>query len=165
MHVVLPDVTFDRSLVIQRGTTTVQILWLGRGHTDGDVVVYLPQERVIATGDLIHGSTPYMADGYPYDWIKTLQAVERLDFDVALGGHGEEVRGKEAFATWEAYFRDLMQETGEAYGAGATLTEAQDRVAPVLLDRYGSRFPEGRLARSVRGNIAKAYRVVSGDTD
>lgn len=165
MHVVLPDVTFDRSLVIRRGATTVQILWLGRGHTDGDVVVYLPEERVIATGDLIHGSTPYMADGYPYDWIRTLQSAERLDFDVALGGHGEELRGKEAFGLWEDYFRDLMKETGEAYGAGATLAEAQARVAPVLLERYGSRFPEGRLARSVGGHIAKAWRVVSGETD
>lgn len=165
MHVVLPDVTFDRSLVIRRGTVTVQILWLGRGHTDGDVVVYLPGERVIATGDLITGTAPYMADGYPYDWIKTLQAVERLDFDVALGGHGEELRGKGAFALWEDYFRDLMRETGEAYGAGATLAQARERVGPVLLQRYGARFPEGRLARAVGGNIAKAWRVLSGETD
>lgn len=106
-----------------------------------------------------------MADGCPYDWVKTLQAVERLDFDVVLGGHGEELHGKEAFGLWEGYFRDLMAETGEAYGAGATLAEAQERVAPALLERYGSRFPEGRLARSVGGNIAKAWRVLSGETD
>jgi hypothetical protein len=84
---------------------------------------------------------------------------------VALGGHGEELRGKEAFGLWEDYVRDLMKETGEAYGAGATLAEAQARVTPVLLERYGSRSPEGRLARSVGGNIAKAWRVVSGETE
>ena len=163
MHVTLPTVTFDHSLVIRRPSTTVQILWLGRGHTDGDVVVYLPKERVIATGDLIHGSTPYMADGYPYDWIRTLEAVEKLDFDLALGGHGDMLRGKEAFGVWEGYFKDLMAATADAFGAGATLDEAKAQVAPGLVARWGSRFPAGRLERAVQGHITKAYRVVIGD--
>ncbi len=165
MHVTLPTVTFDHSLVIRRPSTTVQILWLGRGHTDGDVVVYLPKERVIATGDLITGSTPYMADGYPYDWIRTLEAIEQLDFDVALGGHGDLLRGKEMFGVWEGYFKDLMATTADAYGAGATLDEAKAQVTPGLVARWGSRFPPGRLERSIQGHIAKAYRVVSGETD
>jgi glyoxylase-like metal-dependent hydrolase (beta-lactamase superfamily II) len=165
MHVTLPTVTFDHSLVIRRPSTTVEILWLGRGHTDGDVVVFLPKQRVIATGDLIHGGTPYMADGYPYDWIHTLEAVEKLDFDVALGGHGDLIRGKEAFGVWEGYFRDLMASTADAYGAGATLDEAKNQVAPGLVARWGSRFPADRLERSVRGNIAKAYHVISGETN
>ena len=166
MHVSLPTVTFDHSLVIRRPATTVQILWLGRGHTDGDVVVYLPKERIIATGDLIHGGVPYMADGYPYDWIRTLDAVAQLDFDLALGGHGELLRGKEPFDVWEGYFKDLLASTADAYGAGASLEEATKQVAPGLVERWESRFPTGnRLERAVSGHIAKAYHVVSGETD
>ncbi len=50
MHVTLPSLTFDRSFTINDKARTVQILWLGKAHTDGDVFVYLPRERFIATG-------------------------------------------------------------------------------------------------------------------
>src|SRR5437762_10691624 len=94
MQVTLPSLTFEKSLVLYRGARSVHVLWLGKGHTDGDVVVYLPQDKVIVTGDLLHGWMPYMADGYPYDWIRTLEAASALDFDTVIAGHGD-VRSEE----------------------------------------------------------------------
>src|SRR5207344_2299915 len=76
MQITLPTMTFDRSLILHRKSRTVEILWLGRAHTDGDVFVFLPKEKVLVTGDALHGWTPYMADSYPYDWIKTLDVAE-----------------------------------------------------------------------------------------
>jgi glyoxylase-like metal-dependent hydrolase (beta-lactamase superfamily II) len=81
MQVTLPTMTFDRSLILHRKSRIVEILWLGKAHTDGDVFVYLPKEKVLVTGDALHGWTPYMGDSYPYDWITTLDAAEKLDFD------------------------------------------------------------------------------------
>jgi hypothetical protein len=72
MQITLPTMTFDRSLILHRKSRTVEILWLGRAHTDGDVFVFLPKEKVLVTGDALDGWTPYMGDSYPYDWIKTL---------------------------------------------------------------------------------------------
>jgi cyclase len=161
MQVTLPSMTFDRSLVLHRASRTVQILWLGKGHTDGDVVVYLPQDKVIATGDLLHGWLPYMADSHPYDWIRTLEAAAALDFDDVIGGHGDVMHGKERFALWTRYFRDLLREAGEAYARGETRVEARASVAAALRPAYaapfGSRFDEG-----INGNVDKAYRVVGG---
>jgi len=65
MQVTLPTMTFDHSLILHRKSRTVEVLWLGKAHTDGDVFVYLPKERVIVTGDALHGWTPYMGDSYP----------------------------------------------------------------------------------------------------
>jgi glyoxylase-like metal-dependent hydrolase (beta-lactamase superfamily II) len=161
MQVTLPTLTFERSLVLYRPSRTVQILWLGRGHTDGDVVVYIPQDKVLMTGDLIHGWMPYMGDAHPYDWVRTLEAVERLDFDSVLSGHGDVIRGKDVFALWRGYLADLMAETARAYGEGATLAEARTRVAAALRPKYGSAFA-ARFDGSVGGNIDRAYRVVSG---
>jgi cyclase len=161
MQVALPTMTFDHSLVLHRKSRTVEILWLGRAHTDGDVFVYLPNERVIATGDALHGWTPFMADSYPYDWIQTLDAVEKLDFQHVIGGHGDVMEGKEKFELWKQYFRDLMAQTADAYAAGATQEEAEKRVSSSLTAKYASRFGSS-FPDDVVGNVTKAYRVVSG---
>lgn len=161
---ILPSLTFDRSLIIHRRSRNVYLLWLGKAHTDGDIFVYLPKEKFIATGDALQGWVPYMGDGYPYDWIKTLEAAEKLDFDYAVGGHGDVMRGKAQFQLWEQYLRDLMAETANAYAEGATMPEAIKRVSAVLVPRYASRMP-ATLPTDVVANIQKAYRVVSGSTE
>jgi glyoxylase-like metal-dependent hydrolase (beta-lactamase superfamily II) len=161
MQVTLPSLTFERSLVLYRKSRTVHILWLGRGHTDGDVVVYVPQDKVIITGDLIHGWMPWMGDAHPYDWIQTLEAAQRLDFDAVLSGHGAVARGKDVFTLWRGYLRDLMDETARAYGEGATLAEVRTRVAAALRPKYAPAFGAARFDDSVAGNINRAYRVVS----
>lgn len=164
MRVTLPTLTFDRSLILYRQSRTVEILYLGKGHTDGDAVVYLPKEKVIITGDALHGWTPYMGDSYPYDWIRMLEATEKLDFDYIIGGHGGVMRGKGQFQMWEQYFRDLLAETAAAYAQGATLEETRQRVAAVLVPKYTGKMP-ATFPQDVVGNIEKAYRVVSGATN
>src|ERR1700716_3428175 len=106
-QVTLPTMTFDRSLILRHGPRTVEILWLGRAHTDGDVFVFLPNEKVIVTGDALHGWTPFMGDSYPYEWIKTLDVAEKLAFDYVIAGHGDVMRDKQKFELWKQYFRDL----------------------------------------------------------
>ncbi len=164
LQVTLPTMTFDQSLIIHRPSRTVEVLWFGKAHTDGDVVAYLPKERVIATGDVLHNWTPYMGDSYPYDWIKTLDAAEKLDFDYVIGGHGDVLRGKSQFELWKSYLSDLMAETAAAYADGATLAEARRRVATALGPKYASKFPP-TFPEDVVGNVEKAYRVVSGLTE
>jgi glyoxylase-like metal-dependent hydrolase (beta-lactamase superfamily II) len=165
MRVTLPTITFDRSLILYQKSRVVEILWLGRAHTDGDVFVYLPKEKVIATGDALQGWMPYMGDGYPYDWIKTLENAERLDFDYVIGGHGDVMRGKAQFELWKAYIGDLMAETADAYAQGAMMAEAEKSVAARLQPKYANRFPPQVFEQSVAGTIQKAYRVVSGSTE
>lgn len=63
--------TVDSRLILHRESRTVEILWLGRAHTDGDLFVFLPKEKVLASGDAPHGWTPTMRDSYPYEWIQT----------------------------------------------------------------------------------------------
>ena len=163
MEVTLPTLTFDRSLILHQKTRTVEILFLGRAPTEGDVVVYLPREKFVATGDMLQGWVPYMGDGYPYDWIQTLANAEKLDFEWALGGHGDVMHGKDTFELWRAYLRDLMDAAAEAYAGGATRLETRNLVSAKLLPKYADRFPPGMLAKDLPANIDKAYRVVSAD--
>jgi cyclase len=161
MKFALPSVTFDKSLVLHGKTRTVQILYLGKGHTDGDAFVYLPREKFLATGDSLHGWTPYMNDSHPYDWIKTLRAAQQLDFDHSFGGHGDVMRGKAMFQMWEQYFTDLIAETTNAYTSGASMADTVRRVTSALTPKYGSKMPP-TFPGDVVENIQKVYRVVSG---
>jgi cyclase len=160
MQVVLPTMTFDHSLILHRKSRTVEMFWLGNAHTNGDVFVYLPKEKIIVTGDALHGWTPFMADSYPYDWITTLDSAEKLDFDQVLGGHGDIMRGKDKFELWKEYLHDLMSETGAAYAGGATLDQAQTQVKKVLIQKYASKF-DPAFPQSITGNITKAYQVIA----
>jgi len=160
MQFTLPTLTFDRSLILYRATRTVQFLWLGNAHTDGDVWVYLPKEKILICGDALHGWTPFMGDSYPFDWIQTIDAAEKLDFDQALGGHGDVMHGKQTFELWKAYFRDLLDETARIYGEGASLEEAQKQVSTFLIAKYASKF-DPDFAHSVIANVTKAYQVIS----
>jgi len=160
MQFTLPSMTFDRSLIIRRKSRTVQILYLGRAHTDGDVFVYLPKEKILITGDSLHGGIPFMGDSYPYEWIQTLETAEKLDFNQALGGHGGIMKDREKFKLWEAYFGDLMERTEQVYSDGATLEEAQKKVAAWLLPKYADKFDQA-FPQSVKAHVAKAYQVVA----
>jgi cyclase len=158
----LPVVTFDRRFVIHDGSEQVEILWLGRAHTPGDVVVYLPQKHVLVSGDLLAGDTPYIGVVSPYEWIRALEEVRKLDFDNLIPGHGDVIRGKERLDLWKQYLADVMSETERAYAQGKSSAETRDAVVPILKARYASRFAED-FPSAVEGNVVTAYRMVSGE--
>ncbi|HTS37927.1 MAG TPA: MBL fold metallo-hydrolase [Candidatus Solibacter sp.] len=160
MQFTLPSITFDRSMILYRKSRTVEFLWLGNAHTNGDVWVYLPKEKILICGDALHGWTPFMADSYPYDWIKTLDTAEKLDFDQALGGHGDVMHDKQTFELWKTYFHDLLDQTAQVYSNGASLEEAQKQVSRALVTKYASRF-DPAFPQSVTANVTKAYQVIA----
>jgi len=76
----------ERSAHLFGGGCEVRIIFMGRGHIAGDVVVYLPNERVIATGDLMTNGVSYSGDAYLQDWIEAIGKVKTLDFQTTLPG-------------------------------------------------------------------------------
>ena len=88
-----PNVTLTNRMTIHRTwegqDRPIELLHLGRGHTGGDVVVLLPNERVVFTGDLVlPGGSAYIGDGYVNEWLDTLDRFQALEFDLVLPGHG-----------------------------------------------------------------------------
>ncbi len=102
-----PTLTFDDHLTLYRGGREIQLKVLGRGHTGGDVVVYLPREKVAITGDLLTYGVPYMGDGFVNEWPATLEALKQLAFTTVLPGHGPAFTERERVDWLQAYFRDL----------------------------------------------------------
>jgi cyclase len=156
LELVLPDLTFDKSLILHRPGIDIVLLFLGRGHTSGDVVAYLPKQRVVATGDLLHGWMPFMGDSYPTEWVATLDALDKLDFDHIIGGHGT-VKPKSHLKVFRNYLADLIDEVRKARTRGESLAQAQASVAKVLKPRYDEPMG-GRFDEEIAGNVEKVFR-------
>ncbi len=89
-----PNVVFDHELDIDLGNRPVQIKFLGRGNTAGDTVVYLPNEKILAMGDLLDHPVPYFYGGFfPLDFVETLRAALKLNVETIVPGHGEILHG------------------------------------------------------------------------
>src|SRR5438132_2998985 len=91
-----PTLVFERRLTLSLGKLAVEIMQLGRGHTKGDTVVWLPQQKILFSGDLVeYGATPYAGDAYLSDWPKTLDAVAALKPEKLVPGRGAALTTKE----------------------------------------------------------------------
>jgi glyoxylase-like metal-dependent hydrolase (beta-lactamase superfamily II) len=156
LELTLPDLTFDKSLILHRQDRDIVLLFLGRGHTSGDVVAYMPKQRVVATGDLLHGWMPFMGDSYPPEWVATLDALDKLDFDHIIGGHGT-VKPKSHLRFFRNYLADLIEAVRGARGRGETLEQAKKSVGAALRPKYDAGM-DGRFDGSVGANVEKVYQ-------
>jgi glyoxylase-like metal-dependent hydrolase (beta-lactamase superfamily II) len=123
-----PSVTFDRTMTIVRGGREMRLLYLGRGHTDTDVVVFLPKERIVCTGDLMESVVSYMGDSYPEDWIATLERLKALDFDTVMPGHGVVFKGKTKIEAFQKYLRDVITQVTALRKQGLSADDAAPKV-------------------------------------
>jgi cyclase len=122
-----PNVTLTTQMTLYRGKREIQIRFLGRGHTAGDVVVFLPNEKVVMTGDFLTSGLSNMSDSYPEEWAASLDELKKLDFDTVLPGHGEAFTDKSKIDYFQAYLRDVWNEVGRLKKQGVSAEEAAKR--------------------------------------
>src|SRR5215813_9530030 len=134
-----PNVTYSKKKVLNLGGREVQLLFLGRGHTNGDTVVYLPKEKIVCTGDLMESVLAYMGDAQFDEWVSTLEALKKLDFETDLPGHGAPFKDKGKITAFQGYLRDLVKQGAELRKQGVTAEAAAQRVD---LTAYKSSFPQ-----------------------
>ncbi len=144
----LPTRTFDKTVSLVVGDREIQILLIGRGHTDGDVFIHLPKEKVVATGDALIDWMPYMNDGFPEDWVGTLDALEKYDFAHIIPGHGG-VLPKEHLAFFRGYMADLI----------AAIKSAPRRWSEPRRNEEDAARPAGRQIRA--GHVQASARPLS----
>ena len=160
----LPTMAFERTMKLYRRDREIHLLYLGRAHTEGDVFVYLPREKVVITGDAVIGWTPFMGDGYPEDWVTTIDRLAELDFDTLIMGHGRPA-GRDWLRTFRGYVHDMVEAVREEVARGATLDEVKQRVPTRLAPTYEKAFSTYEHYRPWRtgllANIERTYALVS----
>jgi glyoxylase-like metal-dependent hydrolase (beta-lactamase superfamily II) len=141
-----PTLTFSERLEIDLGGDRGQLLlqYCGRGHTEGDIVAFLPRTRVLFAGDLVETRAAlYTGDAFHGDWSAgTLDRVAAFGAEALVGGRGAVARGREAVdaaITQTRHFLHVMREqVGAVHRRGGTLKEAFDATHAALAPRYGS---------------------------
>jgi glyoxylase-like metal-dependent hydrolase (beta-lactamase superfamily II) len=141
LRTVLPDLTFEGRLLLEGPLRSAELLDMGRGHTESDLILYLPAEKIVFMGDLlfIHRH-PYLPDGYPANWVHTLERALKLDIRLAVPGHGP-VGIVTDIKIMAGYITAVGNLATELAGRGATDQEIASQPVPAAYQAWWySRF-------------------------
>ena len=137
-----PTLVFEKRLTLWLGKLRVEIMQLGRGHTKGDTVVWLPQEKTLFSGDLVeYGATPYTGDAYLSDWPATLDAIAALKPAKLVPGRGTSLQSSEAVRAGldgtRAFITEMFAVVKRGAAAGKDLRAVYKETYAALKPKFG----------------------------
>jgi len=164
--ITLPNLTFSDSLTIRDTGLHVELKFLGGGHTAGDIVLLIPEEKFLITGDLVHDYEPLFWDADIDNWLLILAKIKALDFDYFVGGHGDVHKGKEIIDFWKEYLEEVKAKTIKAIREGMSLTDFQKNLSlesftSLQKNDYGKRiqnFRSSYMGDVITGPLLEAIR-------
>ncbi|MEU8304287.1 MBL fold metallo-hydrolase [Actinomadura sp. NPDC048955] len=161
-----PDLTFSERLTIPLGGERGDLILchLGRGHTEGDIVAWLPGQRVLFSGDLVESRAAlYTGDAFHRDWVSTLDEVASLEAAVLVGGRGAVSRGRvavgEAVEQTRHFLQVMLREVGGVHRAAGSLRDAFAAAHGALIEDYG-RWPI--FEHCMPFNVARLWEELDG---
>lgn len=161
-----PTQTFEKEVTLWMGEREVRLLHLGRGHTQGDSVAWLPQERILFAGDLVEDQCAlYCGDAHICEWRETLLALELLAPRIVVPGRGSAIVGEEnvrkAFQSTAGFLNDLLRLTEEAMNAShPTRKSVFDYVYENMTPVYGG-WPI--YEHCIPFNVSRAWDELHGE--
>lgn len=153
--IVPPTVTMRDRLTYRLGNLEAQVMFLGEAHTWGDVVVYIPEHKILFAGDIaFHYVTPVAQSGHVTKWIEVIDKILAMDVDIIVPGHGA-LGGKKELADMREYFVILKREARKRFDAGVSPGRA---AAEIDMGKY-ELWP--RPERAVT-NVVRLYAEFDG---
>jgi glyoxylase-like metal-dependent hydrolase (beta-lactamase superfamily II) len=162
-----PNVTFRGEMRVWLGRTEVQLLQLGRGHTKGDTVAWLPESEVLFSGDLVEfGATPYTGDAYLTDWPATLDRLAALKPQALVPGRGDAVIGRDKCRIAIEQTREFVSELLGSVRAGRQADKPLQAIYRETCERLRPKF--GGFAifdHCMPFDVSRAYDEAGGVRD
>ncbi len=135
-----PNLVFEKRMTLWMGKLRVEIMQVGRGHTKGDTVVWLPKEKILFSGDLVeYEATPYTGDAYLTDWPSTLEAIAALNPEKLVPGRGRSLTTPEEVKAGLDGTREFVTEMFESVQRG--VEEGKD-LKSVYKETYAALQPK-----------------------
>jgi len=159
-----PTTTFSRSMTVYLGQRRVELMHLGRAHTAGDIVIQVPDQNVMFTGDIVeYHSACYCGDGHFGEWGQTLDAIKAFEVDAIAPGRGDALIGQAMVNTAIEATRDFVRSTyqpaAKVAAKGGSLKDAWDAVRAVCDPKF-SDF--AIYEHCLPFNVARAYDEARG---
>jgi cyclase len=157
----LPNATYRDRMTLYLGGKEIQILYLGRGHTDGDSIVFVPQDRIAYLSELFFSEEfPNMAGGYGVSWLEVLDRVDALGADIFIPGHGpipvDPKATRAGLNRLRQIFVDMRDALRTQIARGATEDQA---AAAVKLEQY-EKMPNYTAQRET--TVRRMYKDLTG---
>jgi cyclase len=154
-----PNVVIDDRMTMYRGDREIRLLYLGHGHTGGDLVVYLPKEKVLCSGDLLVHDVANLIDGYVNEWPDALEKLRPLDFVDVIPGHGDPFKGKERIDWFQAYLRDLWKQGSALHEQKVPAADAARRID---MTAHKAHYPAITTPGVNAAWVARMFEVMEG---
>ena len=159
-----PTTTFSKSMTVYLGQRRVELMHLGRAHTAGDIVIQVPDQNVMFTGDIVeYHSACYCGDGHFGEWGQTLDAIKAFEVDAIAPGRGDALMGQAmvnmAIEATRDFVRSTYQPAAKVAAKGGSLKDAWDAVRAVCDPKF-SDF--AIYEHCLPFNVARAYDEARG---
>jgi cyclase len=161
--------TFTDKIVLREGSREIDIKYFGYAHTRGDIVVYLPVEKIVVTGDLIQPGIPDTRRSYPLKWLSALQSLQALDWNLCVPGHGAVQTDRTALSRSIAYFSDVISGVKAAAAKNMTAEQAVEAIDLkkyiVLSDHTFASSPAWAQNERNAAVVRRVYDEIAGKVD
>lgn len=161
-----PTLSYEQSFTIHRGQREIRSFCNGPGNTRGDSVIYLPQEKIVITGDLLVSTIPFMSESRPRGWLARLKEIAALNAETIIPGHGTLQLDRKYLDLHIALLESLISQVDSCIRDGLSLEETRKRVN---LDRFREQYSNGDKFlmdefdyRVTEPAIEDAYREAKG---
>jgi glyoxylase-like metal-dependent hydrolase (beta-lactamase superfamily II) len=159
-----PTLTFQRQMTLYLGKRRVEIMQIGRAHTAGDIVAWVPDANVVFSGDIVeYKSACYCGDAHFTDWPATLARLDAYRSEALVPGRGDALVGqevvREGIELTRQFLRDLYEPVKRGVARGASLKECFDAATAAMRPKYGT-WPIFEHCQPF--NVSRAYDEAQG---
>ncbi len=161
------DITFTDEIAIPDADTPLEVRFLGRANTDGDAIVWAPNQKVVAAGDIVVNPVPYASASYPKDWIEVLKALKAYNFAFLVPGHGAIETGTGYLDELIAALEDVRAQVRPLVAKGVSLDEVRKQIDLARIEQAFAGTDDWQrfaLANFFLGAIvSNAYKEAKGE--
>lgn len=164
-EIVLPTITLEDRLTLHMGSRTIDIRYLGRGHSSADLVVHLPKEGIVVAGDLVMWPVPYVGNpqSHPGDWSTTLEKLIALRPTAIIPGHGPVLRDDSYVKQMARLFASIRQQVEAGVARGENLEQIRKSVN---LSEFEKLFVgDSRMRRDIFGSYVAGAGIAAAFSD
>jgi len=153
-------------LKVDLGGRRVEIKFLGRGNTAGDIVAYIPDQKLVLTGDLLVHPFPFATQTYITEWAKVLHTIDGMNVDIIVPGHGPVMRDKEYLHNVTEVLEAISTQARAAYQAGMTADQLREKIdLSAFVDHFthGDPFLKANFDAQMKGSaIERMWQELTG---
>jgi cyclase len=162
LEIIPPEITYTGRTIFLKGGKEIHLIPLG-GHTPATTVVFIPQDRLLFTGDLVvTNRPPFLSQGDTKEWLSALTYLRKLDYDILIPGHGE-LTGKEATENMSSFLRLVRRKVRSAYRSGLSKADTTRSLSHLVRHWPIPPFEKPKADRRFKSGLGRVWNEIRAE--